>query len=63
MIQAEVKEKLSASQVVGVLRREFGIRVTVHAVYKWCRQGKLKNARCVGGRWYIEEDEIRGMVR
>ena len=62
MIQAEVKEKLAASEVVGILR-EYGIRITVHAVWKWCRSGRLKKARLVGGRWYIDEEEVRAMVR
>ena len=62
MIQAEVKEKLSVQQAVLVLK-EYGVHVTVNAIYQWCWRGKLKKARLVGGRWYIDEEEIRAMAR
>ena len=64
MIQenVQVKEKLTAQQAIRILR-QYGITVSADAVLNWCRAGKLKNARRIGGRWYIDEDEIREMAR
>lgn len=40
-----------------------GIECTEKKIQRWCKEGRLKRARKVGGEWFIDEQEVRDLVK
>ena len=60
MIHPDVAERIKPAAAVRILAKA-GIVTTTNTVTRWCQRGVLK-AHKVGGQWYIDAKEVRGMV-
>jgi hypothetical protein len=59
---SSIKQRISPGEAVAKLRAQ-GFDVTERSVQKWCSEKRLKQARKLGGRWFIDFDELEQMLR
>ena len=60
MIQSDVAERIKPAAAVRILAKA-GIITTTNTVTRWCKRGVLK-ANKVGGRWYLDPEEVKKIV-
>jgi len=61
-MQNTKKVQRITSQRAAFILKEEGIACNEDKITRWCRDGVLKNARKIGGQWYINEEELREML-
>jgi len=61
MIQSDVAERIKPAAAVRMLEKA-GVVTTTNTVTRWCQRGVLKKARKIGGQWYLDPNEVKGMV-
>lgn len=55
------RHRISPGEAVAKLRAN-GFSVSEKTVLNWCNSRKLKNAKKLGGRWYIDLEELEAMM-
>ena len=61
MSKSTEPSRITPQEAASELKKR-GIPVTDQAIYNWCRAKKLMKARKIGGRWFLDRDELMEFI-